>query len=148
MKWNRYLPVEANTTALRRGFVALTAFSLVCSLSFFNAYARALPGIEQIAASFPGVQMPPFSLLLGPSLYGFWVSALAMAPLAGYFWALHTRLSHSVYLMRRLPNRWELARRCLTLYWNVTPDRFLPSSLWEALWSAGGSRHAATQPWT
>ena len=113
--------------------------------------------IEQIAASFPDVQMPPFSLLLGPSLYGFWVSALAMVPLAGYFWALHTRLSHSVYLMRRLPNRWELARRCLTLpvlaalfflglslalwlldfsiYWNVTPDRFLPSSLWEALWS-------------
>lgn len=59
--------------------------------------------------------------------------------------------------MRRLPNRWELARRCLTLpvlaalfflglslglclldfaiYWNVTPDRFLPSFPWEALWS-------------
>lgn len=157
MKWKRYLPVEANATVLRRGFVALTAFSLVCSLSFFNAYARALPGIERTAASFPEVQMPPFSLLLGPSLYGFWVSALAMVPLAGYFWALHTRLSHSVYLMRRLPNRWELARRCLTLpvlaalfflglslalwlldfaiYWTVTPDRFLPSSLWEALWS-------------
>ena len=101
--------------------------------------------------------MPPFSLLLGPSLYGFWVSALAMVPLAGYFWALHTRLSHSVYLMRRLPDRWELARRCLALpvlaalfflglslalwlldfaiYWTLTPDRFLPSSLWEALWS-------------
>ena len=54
MKWKRYLPVEANATVLRRGFVALTAFSLVCSLSFFNAYARALPGIEQIAVSFPG----------------------------------------------------------------------------------------------
>ena len=57
MKWNRYLPVEANTTVLRRGFVALTAFSLVCSLSFFNAYARTLPATQRTAASFPGVQM-------------------------------------------------------------------------------------------
>lgn len=156
-KWNRYLPVEANPTVLRRGFVALTAFSLVCSLSFFNDYVRILLDVKRTALTFPYVQLPPFSLILGFSLYGFWVSALAMIPLAGYFWALHTRLSHSIYTMRRLPDRWELARRCLTLpvlaalfflglslalwlldfaiYWNVTPDRFLPSSLWEALWS-------------
>lgn len=157
MKWRRYLPVEANPTALRRGLVALTAFCVICGLSFFLSYARTLPAIVRTAAWFPDVEMPPFSLLLGFSLYGCWVSALAMIPLAGYFWALHTRLSHSIYTMRRLPDPWELARRCFTVpllaalfflglslvlwllafavYWIVTPDRFLPSSLWEAVWS-------------
>ena len=46
----------------------------------------------------------PFALLAG------WMVALALVHLLS-----HYQESRSIYLMRRLPDRWELWRRCLTL---------------------------------
>lgn len=50
-----------------------------------------------------------------PAFFAFPLLMLAGLALAGYNWACFRRGSRSIYLMRRLPDRWELARRCLTI---------------------------------
>ena len=60
-------------------------------------------------------QMTPFGELLFPALLGFAVAAAVMLCLAAFYYGSFSRGSHSLYLMRRLPDRWELARRCLCL---------------------------------
>lgn len=50
-----------------------------------------------------------------PAFFAFPLLILAGLALAGYNWACFWRGSRSIYLMRRLPDRWELARRCLTI---------------------------------
>ena len=62
-----------------------------------------------------GAVMQPFGQVLGPALAGFAVVALCMPVLAVYHYYYHYHGSKSIYLMRRLPARWELARRCLAL---------------------------------
>ena len=62
--------------------------------------------------------LPPVLLLcalLGFSLWGCLLAALAMVALAAWHYGLHFRDSKSIYTMRRLPQRWELAKRCLTV---------------------------------
>lgn len=61
--------------------------------------------------------MPLFAELLAESrpMAGFWITAACMAALAAWHYAYHYQGSRSIYLMRRLPSRWELWRRCLAL---------------------------------
>lgn len=63
----------------------------------------------------PGAVMEDFAQLLDWMLLGFAVTAVCMAALAVWHYASHFQGSRSIYTMRRLPQRWELARRCLTL---------------------------------
>ena len=55
----------------------------------------------------------PFAMIFGRGLLGFWIVALCLVllPLFHYLW--HWQGSKSIYLMRRLPRRGELWRRCL-----------------------------------
>ena len=100
--------------------------------------------------------MPDFGYLLGRGLAGFLVVALCMTGLAAYHYAYHFQGSKSIYLMRRLPQRWELLRRCVTapalgavaalvlavvtlfvyygVYLLVTPASCLMGGQWERLW--------------
>ena len=66
-------------------------------------------------AWYPSAQLPDFAELLGSALTGFLLVALAMLALAALHYAGHYSGSRSIYLMRRLPSRWELHRRCLTM---------------------------------
>lgn len=63
----------------------------------------------------PDAEMPPFAELLENSLSWFGILTLAAAAFAVWHYAYHRMGSRSIYLMRRLPDRWELHRRCLTL---------------------------------
>ena len=102
-------------------------------------------------------QVPDFTDLLGRSLYAFLVLALMMIGVILLHYASHWQGSKSIYLMRRLPNRWELHRRCILLpvlamgiclatagitlaiyfaaYMLTTPDGCLPPDQWQKLWS-------------
>ena len=59
--------------------------------------------------------MAGYSYLLADGLYGFYIVAGLMALLAVWNYASHFIGSRADYLMRRLPARLELHRRCLTL---------------------------------
>ena len=83
-------------------------------------------------------------------------TSLCLVLLAAYHYAYHRQGSKSIYLMRRLPSKLELHRRCLTLpiagilialltaflllliyyavYMNVTPAECLMPGQWQKLW--------------
>ena len=49
-----------------------------------------------------------------------WYSCVELVFTVVYFYFYHYQDSRSIYTMKRLPDRWELWRRCLTLpFWTV-----------------------------
>jgi uncharacterized membrane protein YqhA len=88
---------------------------------------------------------------------GFLILALCMLALIVYHYAYHYQGSKSIYLMKRLPNRWEMHRRCITLpllaalicliaaiaflliyfgiYMVFTPKECLTLGQWQKIWS-------------
>ena len=137
--------------------------SFLYSLTFFASYAnenRALywvRGSEKVLRD--GAVMADFKAVLGNSLVGFWVVALCMAALLVYHIVYHYQGSKSIYLMRRLPSRRELWRRCVALpllaallslclamtalvlyymfYMASTPEACLTPGQWQKLWGLG-----------
>ncbi|MDE7243156.1 MAG: hypothetical protein K2O18_04150 [Oscillospiraceae bacterium] len=63
----------------------------------------------------PGVVMQPFFQIWDSTSFLFALTAFCMLPLALWHYYYHFRDSRSIYLMRRLPDRWDLWRRCLAL---------------------------------
>ena len=100
--------------------------------------------------------MPDFVYVLNYGLAGFLILAVCMILLAAYHYAYHYMGSKSIYLMRRLPDRWALFRRCGTLpaiavvccllaafilllcyygfYMWVTPEACLQPGQWQKIW--------------
>ena len=131
-------------------------FTNFCFFYRYDLAYQALYEWEDGVKYFSGVSMVPFSSLMGWSLYGCFAAALAMIPLAWSYWRYHYQGSHSIYTMKRIPQRWELWRRCLVLplagvvlylvealllreidfliYWFITPIRCLDPHQWAALW--------------
>lgn len=105
-----------------------------------------------------GALMADFHVLLDRYLLGFVVAAFASLALAGYHYAYHYTGSRSINLMKRLPNRWEIHRRCWSLpcagfllsaaigimvlfiyygvYKFITPQECLTPDQWQKLWRA------------
>jgi hypothetical protein len=138
-----------------------------CALSFLYSLGfliRLHAGYEELFTKVgmdrvltPGAVMPDFTEILAGSLAGFGVVALCMAALAAWHYFYHYQGSKSIYLMRRLPDRWELARRCAALpvlsaaaavllaflvplayfgvYLLVTPEGCLTPGQWQKIWS-------------
>jgi len=134
------------------------------SLSFFAAYAesygwlfRTVYGGKKILIE--DAVMTDFADLLSGRMLGFFAVAVAMIALAGYHYSYHFHGSKSIYVMKRLPHRSELVRRCAALpiliaavtlaavllltliyYWfymAVTPKHCLTPGQWAKLWSVG-----------
>lgn len=102
--------------------------------------------------------MPDFYTVLDDSLRFYLIFALCMLLLIIYHYAFHHMGSKSIYTMRRLPNKWELHRRCLALpiasalillaaagitmllwfavYMLCTPEQCLTPNQWAKLWEA------------
>lgn len=106
---NRYvplgIPVEKEISAMGWGLAILGVLTVQIPWNVITQWGNvAQYGLrsafwEELAAS--------WSLRLFPY---FWA---AMAVMAGYHYLYHRREAMSVYLMRRLPSRWEYHRRCL-----------------------------------
>ncbi|MBC5733418.1 hypothetical protein NE547_05880 [Flavonifractor sp. DFI.6.63] len=85
---------------------------------FAAPFQRALSALYESGAGrvrvlIPGAVMAPFPTFLSGVFTGFWALALCMPALAVFHYAWHFQGSRSIYRMRRLPQRWELWRRCL-----------------------------------
>lgn len=100
----------------------------------------------------PGVVMEQFGHIVRGSFPCFALLAISMLALMAANLRYHYQGSKSIYLMRRLPKRWELYRRCLVLpaavilvslasaflllaayyriYLTVTPPQCLPPNQW------------------
>lgn len=136
-------------------------FSFLGSLLFLQSYNMALQDlyVETVASNvlIQGARMPDFHVLLDGNLNLYIIFALSMFAVIAYNYSYHYRGSKSIYLMRRLPKRWELHRRCLTIplvsslmyllsavlmlfifygiYMEFTPEQCLTPGQLQKLWS-------------
>lgn len=157
----RHVPPGVNSNQELGWFAGGISISLLYSLGFLIRYANEYQslflwdGISKILDT--SAIMPDFVQILSGSLSGFLVLALSMAAVAAYHYSYHYQGSKSIYLMSRLPNRWELPRRCLTLpllgiltclcvavlllliyyvvYMAFTPRACLAPYQWQKIWS-------------
>ena len=98
------------------GCVGATLFSLITYIPRYNDELDKLyyksGAVRTLRA---GAVMPDFVEILDRSLWGFLVVIFISLVLIGVHYTYHYQESKSIYTMRRLPSRWELHRRCLTL---------------------------------
>lgn len=145
--------VGALVWLLLPGVVCLALYGMRFLGAYENLYTR-LNGKRVLAEM---ALMPEFGQLIQ------WNRWAVILPL---LWALfqginynfyHRQVTKSIYLMRRLPDRWEFARRCWTLpllmatgtavmyllllgvcawiYFGVTPQECIPADQWQRLWT-------------
>ena len=133
----------------------------VWSLGFLFRFSTAYHNLYYTSGSIRYLRsqaiMPEFTDLLGGSLRAVFVIVLVLLVCIVMNYASFRQGSKSIYLMKRLPSRWELHRRCILLpalgivgslvmgftllmiyfaiYMLVTPDRCLPPDQWQKLWS-------------
>lgn len=102
-------------TGLMVGLVASLLFHVQFILRYGSAHNDLYTYYQGNIKRLNGTMMPAFREILGTSLYGFFVAALAMIVVAIQLYATHFQGSKSIYTMRRLPERRELWRRVLTM---------------------------------
>lgn len=157
----RHVPPGVNLNQELGWFAGGIGVSLLYSLGFLIRYGNeyeslfSWDGLAKVLNT--SAVMPDFVQILGGSLNGFLVLALCMAAVAAYHYSYHYQGSKSIYLMRRLPDRWELPRRCLTMplmgilaclcvallllliyygvYMAFTPRACLAPYQWQKIWS-------------
>ncbi|NLU25202.1 MAG: hypothetical protein GXW99_10940 [Clostridiales bacterium] len=135
-------------------------FSLDFIRQYFDAYDRLFASGQYRKILLDGAVMTPFaSLLSTPPLLGLLCAALVMTGLLVYYILYHYQGSKSIYLMRRLPQRGELLRRCVSvpllglltavlvtfllvvlcyaLYMWVTPPECILPGQWQRIWNGG-----------
>lgn len=109
------LKYEKNTFVI--GFIIATLRSTGFLFWLNNVYHNFF---DPDAILEPGMMFPEFLLLIRAVsgrdyLVVFRILIPCMLAFTIYHYLYHRTLSKSVYLMRRLPDRWEYHRRCLTL---------------------------------
>lgn len=101
---------------------ALSCISLFAFLSRYYdarsalyAYTQQLNG-TMVLELVPGRIITPFDQLMsGLPWLGFWCFVILMGIQVWRHYRFHTQGTMSIYLMRRLPDKWELHRRCWTV---------------------------------
>ena len=146
------------------GLVVRARWSLTAlGYQFSNALRRLYDWVGGKSILVESRTIDPFPELLYQAMAGLLLGILLTIPLACYHYAYHYLGSRSIYLMRRLPDGWELWRRCLMvpallavvflltielltfLYFLIfllaTPDACLPTEPWRQLaYALGGGR--------
>ena len=100
-------------------FVSGMTLSFFYSLLYLVAYVEERNHLyEKIGGKLvlrSGARMPAFEELIEGRMMGFGIVVLILVCIIVYHYIYHYMDSKLVYLMKRLPSRWELHKRCLTL---------------------------------
>lgn len=156
-----WVPLGIRWQSERSILASCLAVSTLISLSFPTRFSQQYESLFIITDTSrilrQGAQMEDFAVLMRGALLGFLATALLMVFLAAYHYRWHFQGSKSIYLMRRLPSKYELARRCLAvpvlgvllaalsafllvclyyaIYISITPQQCLVPGQWQAFWS-------------
>lgn len=118
-EFSRHAPLGFDLSIERGFYLTGLICATVYSMGFFVRYVNALDELyayeNRERFLLDTAVMPDFVDLLGGALWGFLALAVAMLAFAVYHYAYHRQGSNAFYLMRRLPKRFELHRRCLAL---------------------------------
>lgn len=116
INWERLAPAGVNakreTAWTVVGMVASALWSLGAIKNMWDWWF-ALKGLPEFGVY--DAAMPPYPRILGSALAGFEIMIVVLAALAIWHYVSHRQGSRSDYIMRRLPDRWELHRRCLAI---------------------------------
>lgn len=115
----KYAPPGINLAKEVMVFVVSMTCAVIFSLGYVLAYISARNELYEVINDKrilkEGAIIPEFEVILGNYFSGFILVGVAMAIILVYHYAYHYQDSKIIYLMKRLPNRWELHRRCITL---------------------------------
>lgn len=119
LDWNRYVPLGMDGKKVRNLFSLALDVGMGYSVRFLFRLVNARwdlyvwQGNRRVMP--PGAVLPPFGELLDGSFVLLALAAACMPLAALGLYGYHYLEGRSIYTMRRLPNRRELWRRCLTL---------------------------------
>ena len=113
--WDRYVPLGINGAEVRNNVIFGLSVGALWSLGFLFRFADAKRDLYFATGKWTGQPIRPFGELIGNAFLLLGILALVMIAVAGIFYSVHYQGSRSIYTMKRLPNRWELWRRCLTV---------------------------------
>lgn len=111
-----YIPVGIHVNQLYRVVLLLVIIPSINSLQFFASFYVARR--EQIRLSESAgsvIPMENFVEILGNGFVVFPIAALGCLAIAIYTYGYHYGESMSIYLMKRLPDKYELGRRIFTV---------------------------------
>ena len=158
---SRYVPVGASFRRFIKGYLLYLGFSVLYSFGFlirFNTAYNHLYYVERgIRVLRPDSIISDFHELIDHFFIFFQLMIPLMILYMFFFYMSHYTESKSIYLMKRLPQKYELYVRCMTLpligiiitiitgflllmlyyliYMNVTPTQCIPPDQWQKLWS-------------
>ena len=122
LKWlEKYAPPGIDVKVEVIGYIAGVVVATLQSLSFVYNYGYALGelytyhGISGKRVLMEGAIIQDFgSLMEGVFLFGVMMCGITLFR-TGYYYTYHYQGSKMMYLMKRLPDKWEVHRRCWTL---------------------------------
>lgn len=115
-----YAPLGIGVEKQIKGFFAQGIVATVYSMLFFVAYANARSALYEHTmfgekVLIKGAMIREFSSLTEYVFWGFYIVIVTTLLTAVYNYFYHYQGSKMLYLMKRLPDRGELCRRCVTL---------------------------------
>lgn len=105
------MPWQQDIKLILFGYIASVVWSLYCPVQMLWSYQDLFDSGKLI----PAAMMPDFIQLTDNTFLGFGALILAMILLAAANYRYHFKGSKSIYLMRRLPCRYEMLKRCLSV---------------------------------
>ncbi len=117
--WNRHVPLGMDGEKVKNRMAALLGVgiggSLLCPLRYAQARAELFWYMNGKYQRRTRTKMVPFEELLSGSFIVMAIAAVGFVLAMAVFYLYHYQGSRGIYTMRRLPSRWELWRRCVTL---------------------------------
>lgn len=115
----KYAPLGIDLSKEMTIFALAMIAAFIYSLIYIGRYLTNRNQLYEIVGTkkvlIDGAKMPSFDILFDGSLLGFVLVGIVMVGLVVYHYYYHRMDSKSIYLMKRLPNKWELHKRCLSL---------------------------------
>ena len=115
----KYAPPGYDYSFDKRFFFAGLGIATAFSFSYFYRFGKAKGELYTYHLGekelIPGAIMPDFFDIFEGSLWGYLILAFSMLLLIGLRYAYYRQNSKSIYLMKRLPDRFDMHRRCIVV---------------------------------
>ena len=120
MKWlEKYAPlgigVKNQVTAYFAGVITATVYSMWFILRYISARNELFENVRGEQKLIEGAVMRDFNMLTQNLFWGFVIMIIVTLFTGVFFYFYHYEGSKMIYLMKRLPDKGELWRRCVTL---------------------------------
>ncbi len=118
IKWQDYVPLGIQADTLMTQLGLLVGIGGICSVSFLFRYGNAYGNLFVYRGAkrmLSGTRMEPFATLMDGVFLPMVLVMLSMPVTAVLLYYSHYQGSRSIYTMRRLPDPWQLPKRCITM---------------------------------